>query len=143
LLLEAREDAIPLRGEAFLVVDSGLLVQAMSSRAQTFLGVTEELAVNRPVSELLVPADAEAQGHAGFASAIAQAAVGQDDETTRKFVRPWNTFGVRMQARIATCGPPRAALVVLEDSAPRPLRAVKNTSAGSERERRFRRGGSR
>jgi hypothetical protein len=31
---------------------------------------------------------------------------------------------VRMRARIATCGPPRAALVVLEDSGPRRLRAV-------------------
>jgi hypothetical protein len=29
-------------------------------------------------------------------------------------VRPANTFGIRLTARIATCGPPRAALVVLE-----------------------------
>jgi hypothetical protein len=124
--LEAREDAIPISGEAFLVIDSGLLVQAMSSRAQSFLGVTEELAVNRPVADLLVPADAETQGQAGFAAAIADAAVGYGDETTHKFVRPKNIFGVRMQARIATCGPPRAALVVLEDSGPRSLRAVKD-----------------
>jgi hypothetical protein len=124
--LEAREDAIPSRGEAYLVIDSSLLVQAMSSRAQSFLAQTEEVAINRPVGELLVPADAEGQGHSGFASAIADAAVGRGDETTHKTVRPWNTFGVRMQARIATCGPPRAALVVLEDSGPRALRAVKD-----------------
>jgi PAS domain-containing protein len=125
LLLEVREDAVPSARDAFLVVDSSLLVQAMSKQAQTFLGMSEEDAVDRPVAELLVPADAEAQGRTGFAAAVAQAAEGQDPDTARSFVRPWNTFGVRVRARIATCGPPRAALVVLEDSGPRALRAVK------------------
>lgn len=124
LLLEAREDAVPTERDAFLVVDSSLLVQAMSKQAQSFLGITEELAIDKPVAELLVPADAEAQGRTGFAAAVAQAAVGTDLDTARSFVRPWNTFGVRMRARIATCGPPRAALVVLEDGGPRILRAV-------------------
>ena len=96
----------------------------MSRAAQTFLGMSEQEAVDRPVAELLVPADAEAQGPTGFAAAIADAADGQDPATARRVVRPWNTFGVRMRARIATCGPPRAALIVLEDSAPRRLRAV-------------------
>jgi hypothetical protein len=133
LLLETREDAVPGEDDAFLVVDSTLLVQAMSKRAESFLGMSEEDAVNKPVAELLVPADAEAQGRTGFAAAVSQAADGQDPETARSFVRPWNTFGVRMSARIATCGPPRAALVVLEDSAPRPrpraLRAVESPPA--------------
>jgi len=87
--------------------------------------MAEERAVNRPVAELLVPADSEAPGPTGFVAAVAQAAGGQDPDTARRFVRPWNTFGVRMRARIATCGPPRAALIVLEDRAPqRPLHAV-------------------
>jgi PAS domain-containing protein len=129
LLLEAREDVVPDARDAFLVVDSALLVQAMSREAQSLLGVTEELGINKPVSELLVPADAEAQGPTGFAAAIAEAADGEALELTRSFVRPWNTFGVRMRARIATCGPPRAALIVLESGRPpeRPgghLRAV-------------------
>jgi hypothetical protein len=51
-------------------------------------------------------------------------------------VRPWNTFGVRMRARIATCGPPRAALIVLDSGRGPALRAVpraeaRNTSARS------------
>ena len=124
LLLEAREDAVPDPKDAFLVVDSQLLIQAMSREAQSLLGVTEEMSVNKPVAELLVPADAEAQGAAGFAAAIADAAEGEDPEPTRSFVRPWNTFGVRLRARIATCGPPRAALVVLENGRPPALRAV-------------------
>jgi hypothetical protein len=131
LLLEAREDAIPDSRDAFLVVDSALLVQAMSREAQSLLDLSEELAVNKPVSELLVPADAEAQGPTGFAAAISEATDGQDPQTARSFVRPWNTFGVRMRARIATCGPPRAALIVL-DNGRAPLRAVPaGTAAGS------------
>jgi PAS domain-containing protein len=123
LLLETREDAVPSDRDAFVIVDSALLVQAMSKQAESFLGLSEEMAINKPVAELLVPADAEAQGRTGFAAAVAQAAGGEDPDTAQRFVRPWNTFGVRMRARIATCGPPRAALVVLEDSRP-PLRAV-------------------
>lgn len=96
-----------------MVVDAALLVQAMSRRAETLLGVTEELAVNRPVSALLVPADAEVSGGHGIAGAIASATDGSN-ELARVFVRPWNTFGVRLPARIAACGPPRAALIVLE-----------------------------
>jgi PAS domain-containing protein len=123
-MLEAREDAVPSSRDAFLVIDSSLLVQAMSREAQSLLGVTEEMAINKPVSELLVPADAEAQGRTSFAAAIAMAADGQDPDTSRSFIRPWNTFGVRMRARIATCGPPRAALVVLDNGRPPALRAV-------------------
>jgi hypothetical protein len=123
LLLEARTDAVPADKDAFLVVDSALLVQAMSVEAEKLLAVGEELAVNRPVVELLVSADAEARGRTSFAQAVADAAAGQG-EPLHAFVRPWNTFGVRMRARVAPCGPPRAALVVLDPSPARPLRAV-------------------
>jgi hypothetical protein len=124
ILLETREDAVPSDRDAFLVVDGELLVQAMSKHAETFLGLTEDMAINKPVAELLVPADAESQGRTGFAASIAMAADGQDPDTARSFVRPWNTFGVRMRARIATCGPPRAALVVLDNGRPPALHAV-------------------
>ena len=124
LLLEAREDVVPDSRDAFLVVDSQLLVQAMSRQAQTLLGLAEEDAVDTPVAELLTPADAEAQSRGGFAAAIADAAAGNDPELSRAFVRPWNTFGVRMRARIATCGPPRAALIVLDTGRGPSLRAI-------------------
>jgi PAS domain-containing protein len=123
VMLETRKDIAPSHRDAFLVIDSALLVQALSWRAETLLGVTEESAVNRPVVELLAPADAEAGRPAGFAAALADAAAGADDPVTA-FVRPWNTFGVRLRARIASCGPPRAALVVLEDQPSRRLRVV-------------------
>jgi hypothetical protein len=122
LLIEAREDVVPGARDAYLVVDASLMVQGMSHHAEKLLAVPEDAAVNRPVVELLVPADAEARGPASFAGAVAEA-VGGGDEPVQTFVRPWNTFGVRMRARIAPCGPPRAALLVLETS-PSRLRAV-------------------
>jgi PAS domain-containing protein len=113
LLLEAPSDLVPGTQDAFLVVDSALRVQAMSRRAETLLGVPEDLAVDRPVGDLLVPADAEAGAPGRFASAVAEAAL-SSDVRAHVFVRPWNTFGVRMRARVTPCGPPRAALLVLE-----------------------------
>jgi hypothetical protein len=123
LLLETRQDALPSDRDAFLVVDTALLVQGMSRRAQVLLGTCEEDAVNRPVIDLLVPADAEAQGGSAFAAAIVDATAGADDPVSA-FVRPWNTFGIRMRARVAPCGPPRAALVVLQTARDRRLRVV-------------------
>ena len=123
VMLETRADTAPGDRDAFLVIDSSLLVQAMSWRAETLLGVTEDSAVNRAVTQLLVPADAEAGRPARFAVALVEAAAGAD-EPVSAFVRPWNTFGVRLRARVASCGPPRAALVVLDDQQRRPLRVV-------------------
>ena len=123
VMLETRRDIAPSHRDAFLVIDSSLLVQAMSWRAETVLGVTEDSAVNRPVAQLLMAADAEAGRPARFAAALAEAAAGAD-EPLSAFVRPWNTFGVRLRARIASCGPPRAALLILEDQPARRLRVV-------------------
>ena len=96
----------------------------MSREAQTLLGISEEDAVDKPVAELLVPADAEAQGRTGFAATIADAAGGIEPDLSYAHVRPWNTFGVRLRARVATCGPPRAALIVLDGSRGPSLRAI-------------------
>ena len=85
-----------------------LLVQAMSRRAELLLGLTEDRAINRPVAELLVPADAEAR--APTAVSRRPSPRRPPGTSAHAFVRPWNTFGVRMRARIAPCGPPRAAL---------------------------------
>jgi len=113
LLLETRVEALPEADDAFLVIDSSLTVQAMSASAELALGVREGHAVNRHVTELLIPADAEESTSVSLAVAITRAARG-DDECSRVIVRPGNTFGVRLEARIATCGPPRAALLILK-----------------------------
>jgi hypothetical protein len=112
-MLEASAAVAPSPGDSFLVLDSALSVCAVSEAAEALLAASETDAVNRHITELLVLADAEAQSPSNLAVAVTWAARG--DEAPRKvFVRPTNTFGVRLAARIASCGPRRAALVVFE-----------------------------
>ena len=113
LLLECSDDVAPEEGGAFIVLDNFMSVCAVSAAAETLLATSETDAVNRHITELTVPADAEAQGPENLAIAITHAARG-DTGSHRVVVRPANTFGVRLTARIASCGPPQAALVVFE-----------------------------
>ncbi|MDQ6605468.1 MAG: hypothetical protein M3Z06_02855, partial [Actinomycetota bacterium] len=65
------------------------------------------------LTELLVPADAETQGPHNLAVAVTWAARG--DEGYRSVtVRPANLFGVRLTARIGSCGPKLAAMIVFD-----------------------------
>jgi hypothetical protein len=115
LLLHCAEDVAPKPGDAFLVLDHTLSVCAVSAAAERLLATPEIEAVNVPIGSLLVSAEAEVDGNggAGLAAAIIWAARG-DGGVSRTVVRPANTFGVRLSARIAGCGPPRAALLVFE-----------------------------
>jgi PAS domain-containing protein len=112
-MLESHAEAAPRQGEAFLVVDPGFVVQALSQQAEALLGVSEEHATNRQLAELLVGADAEQALQDSLVSVLQSAAAGHDPPGST-FVRPRATFGVRLRARISACGPPRAALIVLE-----------------------------
>jgi hypothetical protein len=96
-----------------MVLDATLSVCAMSEEAERLLATSETEAVNRHITELVVPADAEAQGPESLAVAVTWAARG-DEATRNVVVRPATTFGVRLRARIASCGPPRAALLVFD-----------------------------
>ena len=113
LLIEAAEDVAPHAGDAFLVLDRALSVCAVSRGAEQLLATREPDVVNRHISELLMPAEAEEEGGESLSVAVAWAARG-DGAIRTAVVRPANTFGIRLTARIAACGPPRAALLVLE-----------------------------
>lgn len=113
MVLQAPASAVPAHDAPYLIVDSSLNVQAVSERAEQTLGMIEERAINRHVTELLIPGDAEPNAVHGLAAAITAAAGGNEREE-RVAVRPSNTFGIRMLARIVACGPPRAALIVLD-----------------------------
>ncbi len=126
LMLETPLEAAPQPNEAFLVVDSALLVQAVSRRAERLLSVSEDQVVNRPVSELLVAADADTRRPAAMAEAITEI-LASDEQSGQSFARPWNTFGVRIRIRIAPCGPPRAALLLLDVPPALRLRAVEDS----------------
>jgi hypothetical protein len=112
-MLESDAEAAPSPKEAFMVLDATLSVCALSRMAEKLLATSETEAVNRHITELVVPADAETQGPENLAVAITWAARG-DEKTRNVVVRPTRTFGVRMRARIASCGPPSAALLVFE-----------------------------
>jgi hypothetical protein len=113
LVLESSADAAPKPGGAFIVIDDSMAVCAVSRAAEDLLATSEIDAVNRHVTELLVPADAEAQGPSNLAVAVTWAARGEGS-VQKVVVRPAKTFGVRMTTRIASCGPRQAALLVFE-----------------------------
>jgi hypothetical protein len=113
LILESRADAAPAAGDAFLVLDRSLSVCAVSEAAERLLAAREPDAVNRHVTDLLMPAGAEEEGSESLSLAVMWAARGEGGMRS-VVVRPANTFGIRLTARIAGCGPPRAALLVLE-----------------------------
>jgi exopolysaccharide biosynthesis polyprenyl glycosylphosphotransferase len=117
LMLEARSDAAPRPGEPFLVVDTKLKVQAVSHHAERILDIQEQDVTDRPVNELLVGADAERGEQQSLADLLGRAAA-NDGESLSTVVRPRNTFGVRLHAQLAACGPPRAALIVFESGQP-------------------------
>jgi lipopolysaccharide/colanic/teichoic acid biosynthesis glycosyltransferase len=124
LMLETRSDAAPRPGEAFLVVDNRLTVQALSKDAESLLGVAEQEATDRPVSDLLVGADAE-RGDQHTLVELLDRSVSAVDEPLCTFIRPRDTYGVRLRVRISACGPPRGCLIVFESDsppAPRPTR---------------------
>ncbi|MBV9337463.1 MAG: hypothetical protein JO243_16385 [Solirubrobacterales bacterium] len=112
LILESRADVAPDAGDAFLVLDRSLAVCAVSAGAEYLLATSEPDAVNRHVTDLLMPAGTEDTGGHSLAMAVAWAARGEGGTHTI-VVRPANTFGIRLTARIASCGPTPAALVVL------------------------------
>ena len=114
VLLTANADAAPRPGEPFMIVDGALCVCALSQVAEELLGVQETEAVNRHLSEFLVPADAEASSADNLMDLVINAA-SSGSETRVAVVRPPDEFGVRFRAQVGACGPPRAALLVLSD----------------------------
>lgn len=113
VVLHSEVTLAPAPHSAFLVVDQGLCVGAVSQGAEHLLGTAEPDAVNRHLAELLVPAAAEARG-ANLLELVVAAAGGSGAARTA-VVRPAGEFGVRFLARVGPCGPPTAALVVLDE----------------------------
>ena len=100
--------------DPFLLVDGQLSICAVSRLAEELLLTSETDVVNSHIGDLLVPADIEIGGPESLVNRIMHAARGPG-ETHHVVLRPAKEFGIRFWARIAPCGPPRAALVVLAD----------------------------
>ena len=116
LLLEAPASIAPKANDAFLLVDRSLAICGLSRRAERMLGLREVDAVDRHVTDLLVPADAQtdpSRPHV-LSALLVEAASGALDPDARVVVRPVDEFGVRFAARVGPCGPTPGALLVLD-----------------------------
>jgi hypothetical protein len=114
LLVSAPPDGAPTPSDPFLLVDGQLSICGVSRLAEELLMTKETEVVNAHIGDLLVPADIEIAGPESLVNLIVHAARGAG-ETHHVVLRPAKEFGIRFWARIAPCGPPRAALVVLAD----------------------------
>ncbi len=112
LVIGAPESVAPRQGEAFLVVDGKLQICAVSRGAEKVLGAAETEVVNQTLTDVLLPADAEAAGIESLVSTIVHAARGEGAARSL-VVRPAGEWGIRWFARVGPCGAPSAALLVL------------------------------
>lgn len=113
LLLSADEQHAPGRADAFLVVDAGLSIQALSKGAEKLFGVLETDLVGQPVENALVAAESSDEARDKLNRLLTGAAHAPLGERETEVVRPARAFGVRYRATVGRCEPGRAALVVL------------------------------
>jgi hypothetical protein len=113
MLLTCGRDALPGAAAAFLVITFELAVSAVSEAGEKIFGAEQSL-VGQSVLDLLT----SPMGDDQLARHVGQAAQRACDPVVMP-VRLANGKASRvgtMAARIATCGPPRAALVTVEPS---------------------------
>jgi hypothetical protein len=110
-VLRAPPGLQPRFDEPFVIVDQRLRVQAVSRRAEAVLGVDEPAAFDSPLEELLVSRNGD-RGHKRIAALVEDAVAGS---TRAKTIELRTTFDplTRFVTRVAACGPPAAALLVL------------------------------
>jgi hypothetical protein len=113
MVLSCPRDALPGEAAAFLILDYELKVSAVSEGGERYFGEEDELIGAHLLDLLTSPlGDAQLTRHAGLAAL----------RPCDPLVMPVRLLGERsggvgtMAARIATCGPPRAALLTVEPS---------------------------
>jgi hypothetical protein len=111
VMLTAPRKALPGPGGAFVVVTREGRISAVSEAAESLIGEEPGL-VGMPIASTLT----SEEGDDRLARQVARAA-GAGREVAEATVTPVLEAGenpTRLSARIASCGPPRAALLVLE-----------------------------
>jgi hypothetical protein len=114
VLLVASGAVAPEPGQPSIIIDHTLTICAVSRAAEDLLGIDEADATSRTLGHVLVPAQAEGIGLESLVSAVVTA-TDPDQAPQRAVVRPAGEWGIRYAVRIGACGPPRAALLVLDD----------------------------
>jgi hypothetical protein len=115
LLLTADEALLPAPDDAFLVVDAGLTIRALSQAAERLFEVAETDVVDQALDNVIVAAEASDEARGNLVRLLSGAA--REPLSAREpdvaVIRPARTFGIRFRARIGRCEPGRAALLVL------------------------------
>ncbi len=111
MLLRCARSALPATGAPFLIATANLRIVAISETAEYVFG-EEAVILDRGVLDLLESPLGEAQ----LVRTVAQAATRQRDPVVLpvKAVDEHAGLTGMLAARISTCGPPRAALVAVE-----------------------------
>jgi hypothetical protein len=111
MILQAPADGAPRQASLFLILDGSLVVQGVSRGAETVLLVEEPDGVNTPLSELLMPAGGP-NDWSELTALVGLALAG----TPSPAVVELRTVGhpiLWFAARVSSCGPPPAALLLL------------------------------
>ena len=115
MILTCPRDALPGEAAAFLILDYELQVSAVSEAGERFFG-REKTLIGKSVLDLITSPLGDDQ----LARNISVAAQRPCDATVMpvRLVKPSDAAGSigTLAARIATCGPPRAALLTVEPS---------------------------
>ena len=115
MILTCPRDALPGEAAAFLILDYELRVGAVSEVGERFFGKEKKL-IGTGVLDLITSPLGDDQ----LARSISVAAQRPCDATVMpvRLVKPSDAAGSigTLAARIATCGPPRAALLTVEPS---------------------------
>jgi hypothetical protein len=113
LVLTCGRDAMPGAGAAFVIVNFDLSVSAVSDAGEKVFGAEQTLVGARLLEVVTSPlGDDQLARNVGQAAQRACAPVVMPVRLRSEHPRRVGT----MAARIATCGPPRAALVTVEPS---------------------------
>ena len=117
LLLTTDAGLAPAPHDAFVVVDAGLSIRAVSRGAEALFQLDEIDIVDQSLERLLVPAESSDGARGRLHSLIAGAARAplSSVEPEVEIVRPARAFGVRYRAMVGRCEPGRAALLVLAE----------------------------
>jgi PAS domain-containing protein len=111
VMLSGPRKALPPAGAAFLVVTREGRISAVSEAAEALVGEEPGL-LGMPITTAVTSPDGDAQ----LVRSLARAATGGREIVEMPVAGAVQSTGKagRMKARIASCGPPRAALLVLE-----------------------------
>ena len=111
VMLHTPAPDVPGHDDPFVILDERLTVQGVSRGAEAVLSVDEASCVDHSLAELLISANGDGDG--ATIARLAALAVAGNPPPDRLELRTADDPVLRFRARLAPCGPPAAALLLL------------------------------